>query len=203
MKKLLFGLRPLAIGGLLAAFAAVPAQAATTTPPLDTSMCSNPVLSQPFLSAGDANWYTLMPGETAGSFDATGWTLTGGAKVVTTTLADGSTSSVLDLPSGSKAVSPTICVASNYPTARAMVRDVAGAEGVFFNVSYAGTTSWQTPRNTGQIHGKGTAWTLSDRVNVQPYHSSGWEPVRVTLIPGGKTSEFQVYDLYIDPHARF
>jgi hypothetical protein len=30
----------------------------------------------------------------------------------------------------------------------------------------------------------------------------GWQPMRITLIPGGKTSEFQLYDLYIDPRAR-
>jgi hypothetical protein len=44
---------------------------------------------------------------------------------------------VLDLPSGSKAVSPTICVTTEFPTARTMVRNVVGAEGVFFYVSYA------------------------------------------------------------------
>jgi hypothetical protein len=26
--------------------------------------------------------------------------------------------------------------------------------------------------------------------------------MRITLIPGGKTSDFQLYNLYIDPHAR-
>jgi hypothetical protein len=200
MKKLLFSLRSLALGGLIAAFAAVPAQAATTS--VDTSMCSNPLLSQPFLYAGDSNWYTLMPGETPGNFDGTGWTLSGGAKIVTTKIADGSTASVLDLPSGSKAVSPTICVTSAYPTARTMVRNVVGSEGVFFYVSYEGTSTWNTPKNTGQVHGANTAWTLATPVNLQPYNTFGWQPMRITLIPGGKTSEFQLYNLYVDPHAR-
>ena len=200
MKKYLFSLRALALGGLVAAFAAVPAQAATTS--VDTSACSNPLLTQPFLSAKDSNWYTLLPGETPGNFDGTGWTLTGGAKVVTTTLADGSTTSVLDLPSGSQAASPTVCVTSDYPTARAMVQDVAGAEGVFFYVSYAGTNTWNTPKNTGQVHGSGTAWTLATPVNLQPFNTTGWQPMRVTLVPGGKTSDFRVYNVYLDPHAR-
>jgi hypothetical protein len=200
MKDFLFSLRSLALGGLLAAFAAAPAQAATTS--VDTSFCSAPLLSQSLLSARDSNWYTLMPGETPGDFNGTGWTLTGGAKIVTRTLADGSTASVLDLPSGSKAVSPTICVTSDYPTARAMVRNVVGAEGVFFNVSYEGTNTWGTPKNTGQVHGAGTAWALATPVNLQPSNAVGWQPMRITLIPGGKTSEFQVYDLYVDPHAR-
>ncbi len=200
MKKFLFSLRALALGGMLTAFVAVPANAATST--LDTSMCSNPLLTQPFLSAGDRNWYTLMPGETPGNFDGSGWTLSGGAKIVTTTLPGGSTASVLDLPSGSKAVSPTVCVNSFFPTARTMIRDVVGSEGVFFYVSYEGTSTWNTPKNTGQVHGNNTAWTLSGSVNLQPFNVWGWQPMRITLIPGGKTSDFQLYDLYLDPHAR-
>jgi hypothetical protein len=200
MKKYLFSPRSLALGGLISAFAAVPAHAATTA--VDTSICSNPLLTQPFVSAKDNNWYTLLPGETPGGFGGDGWTLSGGAKVVTATLPDGSTTSVLDLPSGAKAVSPTICVTSAYPTARAMVRNVVGAEGVFFYVSYEGTSTWSVPKNTGQVHGANSAWTLATPVNVQPSNTTGWQPMRITLIPGGKTSDFQVYDLYVDPHAR-
>jgi hypothetical protein len=70
MKKCLFSLRALALRGLVAAFAAGPAQAATTS--VDTSACSNPLLTQPFLSANDSNWYTLLPGETPGNFDGPG-----------------------------------------------------------------------------------------------------------------------------------
>jgi hypothetical protein len=197
MTKYLFSLRSLTLGALLAAFAAVPAQAATTA--VDTSMCSTPAFSQPFLSIGDSNWYTLVPGQTSNSFDGAGWTLSGGAKIVTTRLADGFTSSVLDLPSGSRAVSRTICVTSSYPTARAMVRNVVGSEGVFFYVSYQGTSTWDTPKNTGQVHGSGTAWTPVTPVNLQPYNTAGWQPMRITLVPGGKTSEFQLYNLWVDP----
>jgi hypothetical protein len=196
MRKYLFSLRSLVMGMLLAAFAAVPAQAATS---VDTSMCSNPLFSQPFLSAGDSNWYTLVPGQSPNAFDGVGWTLSGGAKIVTTRLADGDTTSVLDLPSGSKAISPTICVTSSYPTARAVVRNVVGSEGVFFYVSYQGTNTWDTPKNTGQVHGSGTAWTPVTPVNLQPYNLSGWQPMRITLIPGGKSSEFQLYNLFVDP----
>lgn len=196
MRKYLFSLRSLTMGALLAAVAAVPAQAATVA---DTSMCSTPVFSQPFLSLGDRNWYTLVPGQSDNNFDGAGWTLSGGARIVTTRLADGSTSSVLDLPSGSKAVSPTICVTSSYPTARAMVRNVVGSEGVFFYVSYQGTSTWETPKNTGQVHGSGTAWTAVTPVNLQPYNAAGWQPMRITLVPGGKTSDFQLYNLYVDP----
>jgi hypothetical protein len=175
--------------------ASAPAQAAT----VETSMCTTPTLSQAFLPWSDHNYYEPVPGATASSFDGTGWTLSGGAKIVTTTLRDGTTSAVLDLPSGSKAVSPEVCVTSAYPTARGWVRDVKGSEGVFFYVSYAGTSTWTTPKNTGQIHGSGTSWGLVTPVNLQPYNVTGWQPMKITLIPGGKTSEFQISDLELDP----
>ncbi len=187
--------------GIMAAVAGT-AQAATTTTVVDTSSCSDPLLSQPFVSAHDSNWYTLAPGENADSFNGTGWVLGGGASITTTTLANGSIGSVLNLPSGATAQSPVMCVTSAYPRARTEVRDVAGSEGVFFYVSYEGTKTWAAPKNTGQMHGNQTAWTLASPVNVQPAGGTGWQSVRFTFVAGGKTSDFQLYDFYVDPHCR-
>lgn len=198
MKCLFSGktLGSVAVGTLIAMFTAIPAQAS-----VDTSQCAENNLTQPFLSAGDLNWYTLLPGESYDSFGGEGWQLSGGAQVVTETLADGSAGEVLDLPSGSKAVSPVICVTSDYPVARAMVRNVKGAEGVFFYVEYEGTNTWGHAKNTGQIHGQQTAWTLVTPVNLQPTNVAGLQPMRITLVPGGKTSDFEVYNLYADPRC--
>ena len=193
----LFSLKSLgsvSLGMIIAAIVAVPAQAS-----VNTSQCSEPAYVQPFLYANDSHWYTVLPGENNGNFTGEGWQLSGGAQIVTTTLSNGATAEVLDLPSGSRAVSPVICVTSEYPTARGMVRDVRGSEGVFFYVGYEGTNTWAQPRNTGQIHGNGTAWTLVTPVNVQPSGVPGWQPMRITLVPGGTTSDFQVYNLYVDP----
>jgi hypothetical protein len=109
---------------------------------------------------------------------------------------------VLDLPSGSTAVSPTVCVTAEYPRALIMVRNAVGAEGVFFYVSYANTATWNQPKNTGQVHGEGTATTLSDPVNLQPPNTSGWLLARFTLVPGGKSSDFQISEFWVDPFAR-
>jgi hypothetical protein len=185
-----------ALAGVLVVSAA-PAMAEPTSP----SECAQAALSQPFLYAKDTNWYTLAPGQTPGSFNGLGWQLSGRASVVSTTAAGGGQTSVLNLPSGSKAVSPLICVNANYPDARTMVRNVAGSEGVFFDVSYQGTATQNKPKNTGQVHGSGSAWTLSGAVNLQPANT-GWQLVRITLIPGGSSSDFQVYNLYIDPYSR-
>jgi hypothetical protein len=203
MKYRVLARRAIGLGMGIAALVAGSAQASTpATPAVDTAACTDPLLSQPFVSAHDSNYYTLMPGESHDSFNGTGWQLSGGARIITTTLADGSTGSVLDLPSGAKAVSPTMCVTSDYPTARGIVKDVVGAQGVSFYVSYEGTKTWAQPKNTGQVHGEQTAWTVSDNVNVQPGKASGWQPVRFTFVAGGKTSDFQLYDVYVDPHCR-
>jgi hypothetical protein len=188
--------RSFGMGMTIMAVAVFPVQAAANTP------CTTPTYYQPFLYAGDENYYALPGGESYDDFEGTGWQLSGGAKVLTTTLYDGTTGQVLDLPSGSKAVSPVLCVTSEYPTARAVVRNVKGSEGVFFYVEYEGTNTWGNPRNTGQIHGNNSEWSLVTPVNLQPENSSGWQPMRITLVPGGKTSEFQVYNLYADPRMR-
>ena len=100
--------------GLAVAFAAMAGGTAHAATPVQTSACSEPsyAFSQPFSSVKDSNWYTLAPGQSVNSFDATGWTLSGGAKLVTTTLADGSTGTVLDLPAGATAVTPPMCVSA-------------------------------------------------------------------------------------------
>ncbi len=185
----------------LLVFGAASTQAATS-PAKETSLCKEPALTQPFLYAGDLNYYVLAPGQTPGNFEGTGWTLSGKASIKTTTLKDGSTGQVLDLPSGSKAVSPSFCVTSEYPTARSLVRDLSGAQGVYLNVSYEGTTTWEKPKNTGQVHGNGTEWTLSTPVNLQPENVTGWQILRLTLVPGGTKSDFQLYNLFIDPYKR-
>jgi hypothetical protein len=166
-------------------------------------VCTNPAAAQEFLPWGDTHWYAPIPGMSAASFTGGGWTLSGGARIVQTQLQNGATGTVLDLPSGAKAVGPIVCVTSAYPTARAWVRDVKGSEGVAFDVSYEGTSTWTTPKNTGGISAKGTSWGLPAPVNLQPYNVTGWQPMKITLIAKGTTSEFQVNDLELDPRYTY
>jgi hypothetical protein len=37
-------------------------------------------------------------------------------------------------------------------------------------------------------------------VNIHPGNLPGWQLVRFALTPGGKSSDFQVYDFWVDPH---
>lgn len=173
---------------------------ATTT--LDTASCVNPQLSQPFMSLRDSHWYTMLPGETPGAFTGSGWILGNGAHAASATLADGSAGSVLDMPSGSYAVSPAMCVTTAYPTARVLVRDIVGAEGVQTFTSYEGTPSWTKPLAAGTVHGTGTSWTTANPFNLHPYNTPGWQIVRFVFVAGGKTSDFQLSDLWIDPRMK-
>jgi hypothetical protein len=204
MKQFLFSRRSRSIGlsgvlaATIAALGASSALAATATP-VDTSACSPAQLSQAFQSIRDNNWYTLAPGQSDDNFNGNGWTLNDGAHLTSSPLADGATGSVLDLPSGASAVSPPMCVSSDYPTARTMVRDVVGSQGVHISVSYAGTKTADNPQNVGQVHGTQSDWTASNPFNVHPGNVPGWQVVQFTLTPGGKSSDFQIYNFWVDP----
>jgi hypothetical protein len=169
---------------------------------VDTSQCVPAQFSQPFGSFGDFHWYTLAPGEAVGNFTGSGWTLRGGAAIVGAALGAGRSGEVLDLPAGSSADSPPMCVASNYPTGRAMIRDVVDTAGVRFAVSYEGTKSWMKPRVTGLVHANSTGWGLSNRFGVHPYDTFGWQLVRFHLSVPTDGGEYQIYNLYVDPFMR-
>jgi hypothetical protein len=80
---------------------------------------------------------------------------------------------------------------------------VVGGDGVQFYVSYQGTRTWEQPQNTGQLHGQNSKWTVSSPVNVQPdHHTPGWQIVRFAFVAGGRTSDFQLYNFYVDPRMK-
>lgn len=187
---------------VVALTAAGPASASvgvTPAPVAPLKKCTEPTATQHFLDFGDDNFYALAPG---GSFDrGNGWALANGATVASTTEFDGSKGNVLDLPSGSQATSPPMCITSDYPTARLYVRNIKGSEGVFFNVQYLVNGVWSDLKDTGQFHGDGTSWTLSNPMNIQPSSAAGWQQVRFTFFAGGSTSRFQVDEFWVDPRA--
>jgi hypothetical protein len=203
--KSLFSCRSAILGGVIAVLTAGalagPAMASTVTyPPVDTSACYTPQLSQPFLSWGQNNWFTLAPGQTPNNFGGSGWTLSGGANIVTSSLAYGQSGSVLDLPPGSRAVSPPVCVQSDYPIAQAMT---AGAQGgqVSVAVSYAGTKSATQPQPAGTIPADSSGWKLSPPIQVHPGNLAGWQLVQFTFVSQGKGNA-EMYNFYVDPRMK-
>ncbi|MFL5822832.1 MAG: hypothetical protein ACJ764_05250 [Solirubrobacteraceae bacterium] len=207
-KQGLLVLATLLAGSLISLPAAAQADAqqwiasALASQSLSGPTCADPALSQPFTAWKDQNYYTLAPGQSDSNFTGEDWLLLGGANIQQSTLADGSTGNVLDLPSGSLAISPPMCVDVRYPTARTMVQNVTGGGGVHAFISYAGTSTWGKPRDGGAVHGKDGNWALSDPIHLQPSHDPGWQLVRFGLVPDGKNSEFLLYNLYVDPYAK-
>jgi hypothetical protein len=204
----------------LLGFAAVPALAGKTPVVNEASTAVNAVLavcpgqtfSQPFEALGDANYYTLVEGSEFSS-PSEGWELLGAARAINTTRPDGSSGSTLDLPSGSAAVSPPVCVTLQYPTARMWTNTVQGRSNVVVSVAYANTKTASKPKRVGTIQeeqngqgdNEGASWTLSAPFDVQPELGGKAEEtrqVRFIFAAGGKGSDTQLYGLYVDPRMR-
>ncbi len=163
--------------------------------------CTHPAVSQPFLSFGDENFYALAPYGTFDNLAVSDWTLSNGARVISTVQPNGKTGSVLDLSSGAAATTPSLCITSDYPTARLWSRDVTGADGVTFSVSYLQDGVWTKQKETGQLHGSKNGWQLSAPMNLKSEKKTGWQQIRVTFTARGKTSRSQLDDVWIDPRA--
>jgi hypothetical protein len=186
--------RSSALALLLTAVAAGPAAADAATQTAAAN-CQTPELSQPFSAWGDINSYALVPGEAADAFAGDGWTLDGGASTTTATLADGSSGSVLDLPAGGYAVSPPVCVQSDYRTARTMFQTENGARvevGVFSDDSHR-------LRLSGTLGGDDSSWSLSDPLEVHPGLLPGWSLVRFVFADESRGGDAQIYNFYVDP----
>ncbi len=169
----------------------------------ELAVCAGQAFSQPFEALHDDGYYTLVEGS---EFDesAEGWQLTGGAQIV----ADGpvgSSGHSLDLPAGAEAISPSVCVTLQYPTARVWVRNVVGGGGLAVSLAYAGTKTEEQPQNVGQVHGQGNDWTLATPFNLQPQIAGPLEAVRhvrIHFTATGQGNDYRIFGLYVDPRMQ-
>ena len=178
---------------------AVPAQASKFQEITSASKCTEPTLYQPFLSFGDSNYYALPAGESYDNFTGKGWVLSGGARFIPTTLQDGATGYVLDMPANSTATSPNFCLNPSYPKARAMIADVYGPPNLSFYVTYE--SSGKTPSSNAPAP-SGNVWVLSPTFALYPSSTAGWQLGKFTFVSGGNASEVRVYNFYVDPYVR-
>ena len=213
MRKGLFRMSAVGLGIAVSGISAAPAFAAapqtfTTSEhaslaatPIATATCAPAAVSEAFSSFGDANEYSIVPGESSDDFAGAGWTLSGGAKIVTTTLADGSQGEALDVPSGGNAVSPPMCITNADPTARSMFQNVAGGGGVQMYVSYATSNAWGSFQGTGSLNGGSMQkWQPSPVLYINPSNQSGWQLARFAIVGGGGSgNDTRVYNFYVDP----
>jgi hypothetical protein len=101
--------------------------------------CNEAPLSHPFSQWGDSSAYELVPG---GDFEssASGWRLSGGAKLAAGSEPYGATGSVgshsLALPAGATLQSPFTCANASYPTFRFFARNDGALSTVLVQVVY-------------------------------------------------------------------
>ena len=122
MKKYLWGLRSLALGAVTAGIALAGLPATSSAALISGGACDNSTLSQPFAQYGDSNEYKLVSG---GNFEGSlsGWTLSGGARVITGGNPNGSSGHSLYLPAGASVTTPFTCVNAAYPSFRLFARN--------------------------------------------------------------------------------
>jgi len=182
--------------------AALPDQAVSKTTTASQAECQDPLLVNPFAPWGDLRDYVLVPGGEFSDAAGAGWQLRGGAKIVATQRNE-TPDSVLDLPAGSVAVSPTVCVDIDYPTARLWSRTVSGSGFVAVAVAYQDTRTQYRPKLVDVLRNRGAGWSLSRDINIKPQltgRAAGWRRVAfVFAAVGGRSSEFQLDDLHVDP----
>jgi hypothetical protein len=180
----------------LAAFA-VPARAGLLS-------CSSG--TQVFAPWGDASYYYLAPnGDLEGG--SSGWTLSGGATVVSANepfLGDGS--NALSLPSGSTATSPRTCIGPTNDFVRMFAADLGGADsGLRVRVVWYGLLSNVLGVTDVTTFAPAGDWAPSSKIVsigglpalVPPLGSSS---ARIQLTPVGAGSKWLVDDLYVDPY---
>lgn len=189
----------MALAGGLAMLFALGTSAPALADGSDTSSCGSAALSQPFLEWGDSNYYTLAPGQADDHFDGGGWTLKDGARISWARLHDGAFGPVLTLPSGSSAISPPMCINSDYPTARALVRGPRTRNAIAFDVSYTGDGTFI---DAARIVVASQSWSLANPFQLGSEALSGWQFGEFEFVAPDSGGVYQLYDFYVDPYNK-
>jgi hypothetical protein len=186
------------------AFAA-PANAGILT--VSETACGDETLTQPFAQFGDRANYKRVAG---GDFEsgAAGWTLRGGAKVVSGNEpwrvgGDADTRSLV-LPAGSSAISPVSCVGLAEPTLRFFVKKnrapLLGISTLAVSVYVRTSLGLTVPVPVGVVLANGQ-WKPSPTMlivaNLLPLLPGDRTPVAFQFTP--LLGDWQIDDVYVDP----
>ncbi len=184
---------------LWALIAAAPFLSAAHADLINFAACNLSPLSRPFAPWGDYAQYELAPGGDFEQAGDSGWTLTGGARVVAGSEPYDSTgtpgSFSLAMPAGAQASSPLTCVDAAYPSARFFI---AGSGVVAVSVVDGGV-----PIPAGVAVGLGR-WLPSPvmltSAAVLSAFSGGSAQVslRITALAG----DVELDDVWVDPWCR-
>lgn len=211
VRPLSFRAGALAAAAAIAAFSATAATSATANAALLSGVACPDPTTQPFMRWADPANYAYAPN---GGFEngATGWSLAGGAKVVTGNetfyVRDRGTHS-LSLPQGSTATSPRMCVGLLSGKMRFFVQHPAGPIDLRMKVQviYGGGTG-------GLLGSVGSILGVSDVANTAS--GRAWQPsaevpmlggtlplltqwVQFRFKPAASSGTWRIDDVYLDP----
>jgi hypothetical protein len=176
----------------------VPSQGCTVTP----------ATSQPFLNWGDSHNYFLAPGgDMESDLSAFGWSLSGGAALVSgnepwDVTGNPADSMSLALPAGSSAMTPSICVTVHDPELRFFLQNT-GVPGSKLDVSayFIGNDGTPHVKDLAKVKAH-SDWALTSPIKfhdaIQP-GPDGTGQVSFVFTPTDAKGNWQIDDLYIDP----
>jgi hypothetical protein len=160
-------------------------------------------MTQPFAGFGDYHDYYAIQNNGFES-GATGWTLSGGARVVDGNepygVNNGGASS-LYLPSGSSALGPAACINVLSPYLRFFAQDSGSDRGLTAQVLFYGLTgNLLGVLNLATLApGDHRAWQPSSRVSSALALPLATTSFRLKLVPNGWGSAWRVDDVFVDP----
>ena len=167
----------------------------------------DPTATKPFAAWGDsASYARLLNGGFEGG--TTGWTLSGGARVVSGNepfFVSGSKadSHSLLLPAGSSAYSGTVCFALGDWHLRFLMRNTGSSSGkLHVQVIVPSLVGGLLTILDGGTISSGTSWTPSARLELLLCNVTsllGTQAVAFRLTPVGTGAAYQIDDVYLDP----
>lgn len=173
-------------------------------PAIASAACPSSASTAALASYGDSSSYTLLTG---GSFEsgAPGWSLSNAA-VTSGAATNGGLHSLVIQPNGS-AISPSLCVSTEYPSFRFFVRQVSGANAFSsLNVSLRWTVLGFLPVTTQVATLKpGTSWTLTPVLALAkalPLLASTQTLTVSVEFQSSLGGTWAIDDVYIDPYSR-
>jgi hypothetical protein len=164
---------------------------------------------QPFLPWNDSHRYFLAPGGSMESdLSSAGWSLSGGAGLVTGSesydVTGAADSSSLGLPDGSSARTPPICVTIHDPELRFFVANGGKKDAVLKVTSlFLGNDGKWHSHDLGDVRANsGSEWTLTKPLKFKDSIQPGPDrtgQVSFVFTPKDDKGEWRIDDLYIDP----
>jgi hypothetical protein len=197
-----------AMPGLLAVLALAVAPGAASAGGLASALdsCPTRTVERPFARWLDNTNYTLVPG---GTFEGSlaGWTLTGGAKVVSGSepfeVSGRGGKLALSLPPGSSATTPPVCVAVLDATMRYFAANDGGLTSLLrVDMLYRAPSGAVLPLPLGlNLGGKSWAPSLPGVVgaNLLGALTGGRATVQFRFSTAGLGAKWRIDDVYVDP----